>query len=221
MRRLLEEKHLFDLCYADMIYEDANFQPWVNLSIDLLKDNGIFMVQTDHHTVAEMKVYLDSKLGKKNFINACIYLNEWGGTPKKGFPKKYDTILIYSKGSNWKWFGDRIQIPKVTAGTKFDKKGTGLKTPCDVFYDHASFSTMSKERIKTEDNHNVEWQKPYWLMDRLLAPFTDPGDWILEPFGGTFSACRWAKMNDRNAVGIELDPEKFRIGERAINDIQP
>jgi site-specific DNA-methyltransferase (adenine-specific) len=202
----------FSVIYADCIYENLDLD-WIYYYWNMLDENSIFMVQTDYHSVAEYKLKLD-KLGI--FINWCIFINDWGGTSRKGFPQKHDDILIYANGHNWKWNKLEIQIPKVTAGTKFDKKGTGLKTPCSVFYDHASFSTMSKERIKTEDNHNIKWQKPYWLMDRLLKPFTEENDYILEPFGGTFSACRWAKMNHRNAVGIELDKETFELGKAEV-----
>lgn len=204
----------FSLIYADCIYESLDID-WIFYYWGMLDDDGVFILQTDFHSVAEYKINLD-RLG--NFVNWCIYINDWGGTPRRGFPQKHDDILIYAKGNGWKWDKSQIEIPKVTAGTKFDKKGTGMKTPCSTFYDHASFSTMSKERIKDNSGKNIRWMKPEWLMDRLLSPFTVEGDWILEPFGGTFSACRWAKKNNRNAVGVELDKEVFEIGKKALEE---
>ena len=41
-----------DLIYADCIYESKDYR-WVWKSLKLLKPNGIFIVQTDHHTVAD------------------------------------------------------------------------------------------------------------------------------------------------------------------------
>ena len=200
---LRSKEYKFDLIYSDMIYESEDFL-WVSLSKDLLKPDGVFIVQLDWHNLAEMKTYCDRLYGKQNFINHCIYINDWGGTPKKGFPNKHDDILIYGNSKNWKWYKERIEIPKVTAGTKFDKKGTGMKTPCDVFYDHASFSTVSNERVKDEHFKNLKWQKPEWLMDRLLSPFTDEGDNILDNFMGSGTTGKWCLKNKRNFVGLRM-----------------
>jgi DNA modification methylase len=151
-----------------------------------------------------------------NFINELIYVNEWGGTSRRFFSKKHDNILFYANGEDYKFYPERIQIPKVTAGTAFDKKGTGLKTPCDVFYDHASFSTMSGERIKFGE-HNIQWQKPLWLMDRLLLSTTDEGDTVLDPFMGSGTTAVWCKKNNRNFIGIENNKEVFEIAKERIN----
>jgi len=209
-----ENNRKFNLIYCDYIYENLNFD-WVDKYWNMLNENSIFMCQTDDSSMAQMKIKLDSMIDSV-FINTCIMIQEWGGTSKRFFPRKHDYIFIYSNGKDYKFYPDRIQIEKVTKGTKFDKKGTGLKTPCDVFYDLGNFSTMSKERIKNPKNKNIRWQKSLKLMNRLLLPFTNEEDWILEPFGGTFSATRWAIMNNRNSIGIEYDENVFKIGKDSI-----
>lgn len=118
---------------------------------------------------------------------------------------------MYAKSPYYKFYPERIQIPKKTAGTALDKKGTGLKTPCDVFYDLGNFSTLDKERVKNSDNKNTQWQKPLKLMDRLLSPVTDEGDFILDPFMGTGTTGEWCKNNNRNFVGIEIDEEIYKL----------
>lgn len=203
----------FDCIYCDPIYEDMKFEKWLDACYVLLKPDGVIFVQTDDHTVYDMKLYLDY-LGLI-FLNDLIVLNEWGGTSKRFFPRKHDYILFYANSPHYKFYPDRIQIPKVTAGTAFDKKGTGLKTPCDVFYDLGNFSTISKERLKLGDK-NINWQKPIKLMNRILAPTTDYGDIIFEPFGGTFPACYWAYTNNRSAIGVEIDKEICEIGANRI-----
>lgn len=202
----------YDLIYADMVYESMEFD-WIYSAFSLLKNNGIFMVQTDFHTDYLVKNTLEH-LGL-TYVNDVIYLQEWGGTSQRWFPRKHDVIYIYAKGTDYKFYPDRVQIPKATAGTKLDKKGTGLKTPCDVFYDLGNFMTTSKERIKV-DGHNVKWQKPLKLMERLFLPFTDEGDWILDPFLGTGSSAAWAKANKRNLVGIDNDPVMVEIAKERI-----
>jgi len=208
----------FDVIYADCIYESKDYD-WIYDCYNLLKPDGIFYVQTDYHTVADYKIYLDTLYGTDNFLNWLIYKQEWGGTSKRFFPRKHDDILMYAKGGNYKFYPERIQIPKVTAGTAFDKKGTGLKTPCDVFDDLGNFSTISKERVKGADGKNVQWQKPLKLMDRLLLSTTDEGDNVLDPFMGTGTTGVWCLQNGRNFFGIELDEKIYSIAvERLKNE---
>lgn len=203
-----------DLIYGDCIYESHNFS-WVNQAYWLLKPNGIFMVQTDYHTVAEYKIQLDSIFGKYGFVNWVIYKQEWGGISKRSFPKKHDDILIYAKDLAYKFYPERIMIPKVTAGTTLDKRGDGVKIPCDVFDDLGNFHTMDKERIKL-DGHNIQWQKPLKLMERLLLPFTDETDTVLDPFLGSGSTGVWCIRNHRNFIGIENDPVVLEIAEKRL-----
>lgn len=204
-----------DLIYADCMYMELNFD-WITKYWEVLKSNGIFQVQTDYHTVAQIKIFMDN-LTDSNFVNWLIYKQEWGGTPRKGFPQKHDDILVYSKGKDFYWDKLPIEIPKKTAGTKFDKKGTGLKTPCSVFDDLGNFSTMSKERIKNpETGKNIEWQKSMALMNRLLLPFTVEGDLIIDPFLGSGTTAEWCKNNNRNCIGIEMDVNKFNIAKERI-----
>jgi len=205
----------FDVVYADMIYENYDLS-WIDFAVDTLMENGVIIIQTDYHTVAEVKLYLD-KLGLY-FINWAIYKQEWGGTSKRFFPRKHDDILIYGKNDKYKFYPDRIQIPKVTAGTAFDKKGTGLKTPCDVFDDLGNFSTISKERIKLGDK-NIQWQKPLKLMNRLLLPFTDEGDNVLDPFCGSGSTGEWCLRNNRNFIGAEVDTDIYNIAEERLRGV--
>jgi len=206
-----EEGIFANLIYADMIYEDLNFD-WIDKYWKLLAPNSIFQVQTDYHSAAQVKLHLDS-LPNAIFINELIYVQEWGGTPRKGFPRKHDNIYVYANGEDYHWDKTEIEIPKKTAGTKFDKKGTGLKTPCSVFYDLGNFSTMSKERIKTKDGKNIQWQKSIALMRRLLYPFLKKGDLVIDPFCGTGSTGVVAVELGCSFIGIECDKEVYKLAE--------
>jgi len=208
---------VFDAIYADCIYESLDFN-WIYYCYECLKDNGVFYVQTDYHTVAYYKNRLDRIYGKDNFINWIITIQEWGGTSKRFFPRKHDDILMYAKGKDYKFYPERIQIEKATKGTKLDKKGTGLKTPCDVFYDLGNFSTISKERVKSSNGKNIQWQKPLSLINRLLISTTDIGDSVLDPYMGTGTTGVWCVDNYRNFHGVEIDGEIYNIAKERIEE---
>jgi DNA modification methylase len=199
-----------------MIYNDLELN-WIPKFWEYMKPSGVFMVQTDDASMAQVKLKLDSMPGSI-FINTCIQVQEWGGTSNRFFPRKHDYIFLYSNGPDYKFYPDRIQVEKSTRNTAFDKKGTGLKTPCDVFYDIPNFSTMAKERVKNNSGKNQKWQKSQSVMNRLLITTTDEEDWILEPFAGTASACYWAINNNRNSIGIEYDKEVFELAKKRLEN---
>lgn len=215
LNKLLSGDTKFDCVYGDCIYESMDFS-WSNLCFDLLKEDGVFYIQTDYHTVAEWKLHLDSLFGKEHFINWLIYIQEWGGYSKRAFPKRHDDILMYSKGKNYKFYPDRVQIDKVTKNTKLSPSGRTTKTPMDVFCDLGNFSTLSSERVRDKSGKNIRWQKPQKLFDRILGICTDPGDFILDPFAGSGSVGVWCKNNNRNYLGIENSKEVFDVAFRRI-----
>lgn len=213
----------FDLVYSDMIYEDKNILDWLKPAWQALKINGILIVQTDFHTDWLVRWYLETNswfeaVRKPVFVNDLKWLNEWGNHPKNKMHQCFDSLIIYAKGNDYKFYSDRIQVDKKTKNTKLNPSGRQTKT-ATAWIDDICLTTTAKERIKKSDGHLIKWQKPIALMERILSPFTDEGDWIYENFGGTFPACRWAKMNNRNAVGVELDVETFKIGKGEVDAI--
>lgn len=203
-----------NLIYCDYMYENKDFA-WVDLYWNNLVENGVFIAQTDNSTIAEIKLKMDS-MPKSYFIGIVIYKQEWGGRPKKGFPQKHDYILIYSRGDDYKWYPERIQIPKQMTNKGFNPSGRTTKTPCSVWDDLGNFSTTSGERVKNKDGRNVPYQKPLKLLNRLFLPFTDVGDLIIDPFMGVASVGIWCKQNNRDYIGIEKDKEIFELAKERL-----
>jgi site-specific DNA-methyltransferase (adenine-specific) len=205
-----------DLVYADMIYENMDFS-WSKYYWDILKDGGIFIVQTDWHSVAEIKCYINALSGAY-FLNWLIFKNEFGNFPKNKFRQAHDDILIFTKGKDYKFYPDRVQVEKATAKSKgLNKSGRMTKLATSVITD-ICLTTVAKERIHKDDGHCIRWQKPYKLMDRLCSPFTDEGDWIIDPFMGSGTLGEWAIKNNRNYIGIEQDSEVFSLAKTRLEN---
>jgi site-specific DNA-methyltransferase (adenine-specific) len=66
------------------------------------------------------------------------------------------------------------------------------------------------------DGHLVKWQKPLALFSRIVLPYTDEGDSILDCFMGSGTLGEWCKKNNRNFVGIELNKEIFDLAKQRI-----
>jgi len=207
-----------DCVFADMIYENLDFS-WIDHYWKFLKQNGIFIIMTDWHSVAEAKCYLQS-FEDSNFVNWLIWKNEFGNFPKDRFRQCHDDILIFSKGKKFKFYPDRVQVEKATAKSKgLNKSGRTTKLATSVITD-ICLTTVAKERIKKEDGHCIRWQKPIELIDRLLFPFTDIGDLVVDPFLGSGTTGEWCIRNDRDFVGVEYDTEVFKLAENRLRNLR-
>jgi site-specific DNA-methyltransferase (adenine-specific) len=61
---------------------------------------------------------------------------------------------------------------------------------------------------------------PVELAQQLIAPCTQPGQTVLDPFAGTGSTIVAAEQIGREAIGIELNPEYCAIAQRKTSAIQ-
>jgi len=70
----------------------------------VLKDTGSMYLHCDWHSNAHLRILMDRIFGEKNFRNEIIWhYQTYQGQVKRYFPKKHDTIFLYSKGDNWKF----------------------------------------------------------------------------------------------------------------------
>lgn len=203
-----------NLIFADYVYENTDFA-WINKFWNqYLVPGGIFICMTDYHSVFECGTYLKS-MPDAIFVNHLVWKNEWGNHPKDRFHQCFDDIIIFSKGKHTKFYSDRIQIPKATANTKLNPSGRKTKT-ATAFIDDVCLTTTSKERIKKEDGHLVAWQKPLKLMSRLMLPFTDENDVVLDLFMGSGTLAEWCYINNRSYIGIENNETIYKLAEQRL-----
>lgn len=202
-----------NLVYADCLYESMDFA-WVERSWELISPGGILIIQTDWHTQHLYRVFVEGRLNA-NFVNHLVWKNEWGNHPKNRFHQCYDDILIYSKGRDYKFYPQRIQVPKATAKTRLNPSGRDTKT-ATAWIDDITLTTTAKERVKKTDGHNVRWQKPRKLYDRIILPFTDKFDNISDPFMGVSSLGYWCRENERNYWGTEIEQEVYELSVKNL-----
>lgn len=64
-------------------------------------------------------------------------------------------------------------------------------------------------------------EKPTGLLKDFIRASTDPGDFLVDPFGGSASLARAAReLGDRSCVCIEYDKENFDLATKAFNEGQ-
>ena len=73
--------------------------------------------------------------------------------------------------------------------------------------------TGSGNPRKEMGKNNHPTVKPIKLMSYLITLFTRPGDWILDPFGGSGTTGLACKLLDRNHIYIDFTEEYYDIAE--------
>jgi site-specific DNA-methyltransferase (adenine-specific) len=59
-------------------------------------------------------------------------------------------------------------------------------------------------------------QKPEMLLERIVKASSYEGDWVLDPFSGTFTTSAVAKRLHRKTIGIEAQEDYIKIGLRRL-----
>ena len=209
------EQNSAQIVFADYVYENLDFS-WVDKYWQYLKVGGLLIAMTDYHSAAEYKMYVQT-MPDATFVNWLVWKNEWGRHNTKQFSQIHDDIIIFSKGMKYKFYGERVQVEKATAGSKgLNPSGRTTKLATSVITD-ICLTTVAKERIKKADGSLVRWQKPKELVRRLVTPFIDEGELIVDPFMGVGTAGEVAFDLKCDYVGIENDHEPFLLAKRRLD----
>ena len=212
---------------------------WLNARLyeikRLLKDTGSIYIHLDWHAVHYVKIELDKIFGFDNFQSEVIWWYLWGGRGKNKWSRKHDTILFYTKTSEYTFnYFDVLDDHTLVAGSSKNRvkyKGAlvhhrkGKETeipadkvlPSDTWY-IPTINAMSKERI------GYPTQKPKELLERIIKASSNEGDVVGDFFcgGGTTPAVaqrlnrRWIACDQsRIAVAITAD----RVARVVVEDV--
>lgn len=156
---------------------------------DLLSETGSVWVHLDWHAVHYIKIVMDEIFGEQNFVNEIIWSYKSGGSGKRSFSKKHDTILFYSKSKKY-----NLNIPKEKSYNRGFKpyKFSGVKE----YEDENGWYTMVNMKDvwqldmlgrSSKERTGYMTQKPETLMTRIIESTTNPGDICIDFFSGSGS----------------------------------
>jgi DNA modification methylase len=123
---------------------------------------------------------------------------------------RWEAILWFVKDiKNYIFNLDDIRIPYITVGDK-RIKGNG-RNPTDVWYfDRVNNMTKAKLGI----DFPAVYPEP--MIERILRMSSNKGDWVLDPFLGSGTTMRVAKMLGRNSIGIEINPKNVKTIKKRL-----
>jgi site-specific DNA-methyltransferase (adenine-specific) len=184
----------------------------------LLAETGTLYLHIDYREAHYVKVLLDRLFGRECFLNEIIWAYDYGARPRRRWPAKHDTILVYVKDPERYWFDAEAveREPYMAPGLVTAEKAARGKLPTDVWW-HTIVSPTGKEKT------GYPTQKPEGVLRRIVNASSRPGDWCLDCFAGSGTLGAVARALGRRYVLIDSNPEAVAIAnlrlasfERAI-----
>ena len=203
-------------------------RPRLRLAHELLAEDGSILVHLDHRIAHVVAVLLDDLFGPGDrdprrstpgpgFRSELIWTYGLGGSSSRVYPRKHDTILWYSKGSQWTFEPPRIparsvrmrgqskkQLDVMIGPPRLEGDEDDARSLADV-WDVAAINNMARERT------GYPTQKPLVLLERLIAAHSRRDDLVLDPCCGSGTTLIAAHALGRRAIGIDESPEAIRV----------
>lgn len=161
--------------------------------------------------------------------NRIIWHFEHGLHCKKRFSGRYETLLWFTKTDEYVFNLDAVRVPSKYPGKLYYKgPKKGLPSGNPLGKNPSDFWTMLVQEFEdgivtipnVKCNHPEKTchpcQFPVELVERCVLAFTNPGDWVLDPFGGVGSTLIAALKRKRNALMVELDAKYAALAHERV-----
>lgn len=154
---------------------------------ELLSDTGCIWVHLDWHGAHYVKMLLDEIFGEENFINEVAWVYKSGGSSKRSFAKKHDTLLFYGKTKKYKF--NPMKEKSYNRGFK-PYHFKGVKEYCDetgwyTLINMKDVWNMDMVGRTSKERTGYATQKPEKLLERIVAACSDDGDICADFFAGS------------------------------------
>jgi site-specific DNA-methyltransferase (adenine-specific) len=207
---------------------------WMAEIVRVLKPDGTFWLAIGDEYAAELKVTATRELGL-TCRSWVVWYYTFGVNCKQKFSRSHAHLFHFVKDPAAFTFNtDAIRVPSARELVYGDKRAnpqgrlpddTWILRPQDLPEGFgADADTWYFPRVCGTFKERSGWhgcQMPEQLLGRIIRASSNPGDVVLDPFGGSGTTLAAAKKLGRSFLGLELSKQyAARINER-LAGIQP
>jgi site-specific DNA-methyltransferase (adenine-specific) len=195
------------LSYEDSFEDYLNFlTPRLTRARRLLATHGTLYFHIDYRESHYCKLLLDEIFGRDAFLNELIWAYDYGAKPRRRWPAKHDTILVYAREPGAHHYdADAVdREPYMAPGLVSPEKAARGKRPTDVWF-HTIVPTNGREKT------GYPTQKPEGVLRRIVAASSRAGGWCLDPFAGSGTLGAVCQKLDRRFVMIDSSPTAVAV----------
>jgi site-specific DNA-methyltransferase (adenine-specific) len=210
LSRLLAESS-----YRDSFDDYLSFlEPRLREARRVLSDSGTLYFHIDYREAHYCKLLLDELFGRDCFLNEIIWAYDYGAKPKRRWPAKHDTILVYVRDRDRYHFNNEEvdREPYMAPGLVTAEKAARGKLPTDVWF-HTIVPTTGAEKT------GYPTQKPEGIVRRMVAASTRAGDWCLDFFAGSGTLGAVCRKLGRRFVLVDDNPEAIDVARKRLGRV--
>jgi site-specific DNA-methyltransferase (adenine-specific) len=210
--RRYRSRMLRSLAYDDVFDDYLGFlEPRLARCRELLAPHGTLYFHVDYREAHYCKLLLDEVFGRQAFLNELIWAYDYGAKPRRRWPAKHDTILVYVRTPGAHHFDtDGVdREPYMAPGLVSVEKARRGKRPTDVWF-HTIVPTNGHEKT------GYPTQKPEGVLRRIVAASSRPGGWCLDPFAGSGTLGAVCRELGRRFVLVDSSPTAIEVMRRRL-----
>ncbi len=212
--RRYRSRLLQTLSYEDEFADYLAFlEPRLVRARELLAAHGSLYFHIDYREAHYCKLLLDEVFGRDAFLNEIVWAYDYGAKPRRRWPAKHDTILVYVRTPGAHHFDpDAVERePYMAPGLVSAEKAARGKRPTDVWF-HTIVPTNGREKT------GYPTQKPEGVLRRIVAASSRPGGWCLDPFAGSGTLGAVCRELGRRFVLIDSSPVAVEVARDRLGD---
>jgi len=200
----------YDDAFGDYL---AFLEPRLQHARRLLAAHGTLYFHIDYREAHYCKLLLDEIFGRESFLNELIWAYDYGAKPRRRWPAKHDTILVYVREPGAHHFdADAVERePYMAPGLVSAEKAARGKRPTDVWF-HTIVPTNGREKT------GYPTQKPEGVVRRIVSASSRPGGWCLDPFAGSGTLGAVCQKLDRRFVLVDSNPTAIEVMRGRLGD---
>jgi site-specific DNA-methyltransferase (adenine-specific) len=215
--RTYTSRLLKQLSYEDSFADYLGFlHPRLARARELLAPHGTLYFHIDYREAHYCKLLLDEVFGRDAFLNELIWTYDYGAKPRRRWPAKHDTILVYVRTPGGHHFdADAVERePYMAPGLVSAEKAARGKRPTDVWF-HTIVPTNGREKT------GYPSQKPEGVLRRIVAASSRPGGWCLDPFAGSGTLGAVCRQLGRRFVLVDNSPTALEVMQVRLGAAEP
>ncbi|MCW5934447.1 MAG: site-specific DNA-methyltransferase [Fimbriimonadia bacterium] len=189
---------------------EAFTRNWLSEAKRILKPTGSLYVFMGFRFIARLYTLLEDEFGL--FFNGWITWHYTQGMGRKnGFSPRHEDILYFTKSENFIFNLDAVRVPQKYYRERNNMIGAN---PGDVWqFSHVHYCSAERTLHPT--------QKPEALMERMILASSNPAGVVLDPFVGSGTTCKVARVLNRQWMGIDLNPDYIQMSQERIETATP
>jgi site-specific DNA-methyltransferase (adenine-specific) len=179
----------------------------------VLSPEGTLYLHLDYREAHYVKLLLDEVFGRECFLNELIWAYDYGAKPRRRWPQKHDTILVYVRDpARYLFDAEAVdREPYMAPGLVTPEQRERGKRPTSVMW-HTIVSPTGREKT------GYPTQKPEALVRRFVQASSRPGDLCLDPFAGSGTLGAVASALGRRYLLIDSSGDAVTVMERRLAD---